>query len=158
MWQLFGCYSREAVMSQDFTTTFIVDQTPDEVFTAINNVRGWWGEDIQGGTDKLGDEFTYRYQDIHYSKQRITGLEPGAKVVWHVLDANLNFTRDPAEWTGTDITFDISRHSGQTEVTFTHRGLVPEVECFDQCSNAWSYLVNSSLRELITTGAEGGLR
>ncbi len=150
-------------MGQDFTTTFTVDQTPDEVFTAINNVRGWWagdGGDVEGGTDRVGDEFTYRYKDIHYSKQKITELVPGAKVVWRVLDANLSFTRDPAEWTGTNITFDISRNGRQTDVTFTHRGLVPEVECFDQCSNAWSYLVNSSLRELITSGApaDGGMR
>jgi hypothetical protein len=144
-------------MSQNFTTTFTVDQTPDEVFTAINNVRGWWGEDIEGGTDKLGDEFTYRYKDVHYSKQKITELVPGAKVVWHVVDANLNFTEDPAEWKGTDIAFDISRDGDQTEVRFTHQGLVPEFECFGKCSNAWSFLVNSSLRNLITTGEGGGL-
>ena len=40
-----------------FTAAFAVDRTPEEVFQAINNVHGWWSEDIEGGTDKAGGEF-----------------------------------------------------------------------------------------------------
>ena len=47
---------------KDFTTTISVDQSPEEAFRAINNVRGWWSENIEGSTDKLDAEFTYRYQ------------------------------------------------------------------------------------------------
>jgi len=75
----------------DFTATFLVDQTPEEAFDAINNVRGWWSGEIEGITDKPGAEFTYRFPDKHYSKQKITEFIPGKKVVWHVLDASLTF-------------------------------------------------------------------
>lgn len=141
--------------SQDFTTTFVVDQSPDEAFAAITNVRGWWSGDIEGRTDQLGAEFTYRYEDIHNSKQRITELVPGHKVVWHIVDAYLNFTEDPSEWIGTHITFEVTGKGDQTEVRFSHVGLVPESECFDQCSNAWGFYINNSLRNLITTGQGG---
>ena len=43
-----------------------VDQTPEEVFNAINNPRGWWSEEIEGSTDKLNDEFNYHYKDVHH--------------------------------------------------------------------------------------------
>jgi hypothetical protein len=142
--------------SQNYTTSFTVDQTPEEVFAAINNVRGWWSGEpgVEGSTDKLGDEFTYRYEDVHYSKQKVTELIPGKKVVWHVVDANLNFTQDKTEWKGTNIAFDIAKKGDKTEVRFTHLGLVPEIECFDECSSAWGGYVNGSLRSLITKGKE----
>jgi hypothetical protein len=50
--------------SQNFTATISVDQTPEEVFKAINNPRGWWSEEIEGTTNKLGAEFTYHYEDV----------------------------------------------------------------------------------------------
>jgi hypothetical protein len=75
--------------SQNFTTTFSVDQTRQEAFAAITNVRGWWTGDIEGSTDTLGDEFSYNYPGAHYSKQRITELVPDRKVVWRVIDSHL---------------------------------------------------------------------
>ncbi len=138
--------------SQNFTSTFTVEQTPAEVFDAINDVRGWWTGEIEGGTDKVGDVFTYRYPKAHYSKQEITELVPGQMVVWHVTDSHLEGTQDPSEWTGTDITFEIASKQDGTEVRFSHLGLVPEFECFNSCSNAWGFFVNGSLQRLITTG------
>jgi len=60
----------EKKLTTNFTTTFFVSQTPKEVFNAINNVRGWWQGDVGGSTDKLNDEFTYRMEDIHFSKKK----------------------------------------------------------------------------------------
>jgi len=138
--------------SQNYTTTFVVEQTPEDAFAAITNVRGWWSGEIDGRTDALGEEFTYRYQDVHYSKQRITEFVPGTKVVWHILDAFLNFTKDPDEWIGTEVTFEVARKGEHTEVSFSHLGLVPEFECFDKCSSAWGYYINTSLGKLIISG------
>ena len=140
---------------QDFTTVIWVDQTPEEVFAAINNVRGWWSEEIEGPTDKLQGEFDYHFQDIHRCKIRVIELIPGQKVVWLVLDNDFNFIEDKSEWKGTSMIFDIARKSIHTEVRFTHKGLVPDYECYDVCNKAWSYYVGTSLFNLITTGKGG---
>jgi hypothetical protein len=143
---------RKAMKDQNFSTSFTVDQTPEEAFAAINNVRGWWSEEIEGGTAKLGDEFTYHYKDVHSCKMKLSEVTPGKKVVWHVLDNRFNFTKDKTEWKGTNIIFEISKKGNKTEVRFTHQGLVPEYECFDLCSNAWGSYLNGSLKSLIVTG------
>ena len=137
---------------KDFTTTFSVDQSPEEVFDAINNVRGWWSEEIDGSTDKLGAEFKFHHKDLHRSTQKITEFVPGKKVVWHVSEARLNFVKNKTEWNGTDVVFEITRKDGKTELRFTHVGLVPAFECYGDCSGAWGFYINNSLRDLITTG------
>ena len=137
---------------QPFTTAFTVDKSPQEVFDAINDVRGWWSGEIDGRTDQLGATFTYRYKDAHRSTQTITELVPGERVVWHVTSAVLNFVKDKDEWNGTDIVFEISRKEGKTELRFTHVGLVPAFECYGGCSGAWGFYINESLLGLISTG------
>jgi activator of Hsp90 ATPase-like protein len=138
--------------SKDYTTSFTVDQSPEEVFDAINNVRGWWSEEIDGSADKLGAEFKFHYKDLHRSTQKITEFVPSRKVVWHVLDSHINFVKDKTEWKGTDIVFAITRKDDKTELRFTHVGLVPAIECYGDCSGAWGFYINDSLRSLITTG------
>ena len=141
-----------AKKNRDLTITFSVDETPDEAFEAITNVRGWWSGEIDGPTDELGGEFTYRYQDIHYSKQKVIELVPGKKVVWLVVDSYLEFVEDKREWNGTRVTFDIARKGDKTQVLFTHAGLIPTHECYSACSNAWGSYIRGSLRSLIATG------
>ena len=140
------------MITPDFTTTLVVDQTPEEVFNAVLNVRGWWSEDIEGNTEELNDEFNYHYKDVHICKMKLIEVIPNKKVVWLVLDNYFKFTEDKTEWNGNKIVFDITEMDGKTQLQFTQVGLVPQYECYDICQNAWSNYINNSLRSLITTG------
>lgn len=138
--------------TQYFTAVILVDQSPEEVFHAINQVRDWWSGEIEGITNEPGAEFTYTVPGVHFSKQKITGFIPGKKVEWAVTDATLSFVNNQNEWKGTSICFDIEEKNGRTEVQFTHAGLVPQHECYKDCSNAWNLLINGNLKNLIATG------
>jgi hypothetical protein len=138
--------------THDYSTTFLVDQTPAQAFDAITNVRGWWSEGIEGDTHRLDAEFVYQYKGFHRSTQKMVELLPGQKVVWLVTDSRLNFITNKAEWTGSKLCFEVTPRDGKTQVRFTHEGLVPDHECFDACTHAWTGYIQDSLRGLIVSG------
>jgi hypothetical protein len=153
--------------NNNFTTTIIVDQSPQQVFNAINNPRAWWSEEIEGNTNQLNDQFNYHFEDIHRCKIEITQLIPDQKVVWLVLDnyfkpgifeeashpsPGIELMNDKAEWVDTKIVFEIEEKENKTQLRFTHLGLTPQYECFEVCSNGWTHYIRQSLFKLITTG------
>jgi hypothetical protein len=144
--------TNQPATNASFRITLFFDQTPSEVFNAINKVKEWWGEGIQGSAENTCDEFTYRHKDLHYSVQKITEVIPEQKVVWLVTDSRLSFIEKQEEWVGTKIIFDITREADKTKLVFTHQGLVPQCACFEACCGGWNYYVNESLVKLITTG------
>jgi hypothetical protein len=137
----------------DLTATFTVDATPQQAYDAINDVRSWWSGNIVGPTDEVGAEWYYLVPDIHFSRQLVTELVPGERVVWEFTDGHLAFIADKKEWVGTVARFDIGEKDGQTRVTFAHEGLANGDECFDVCHDAWTHYITVSLRERVESGA-----
>jgi hypothetical protein len=138
--------------SLDLKIGITVNATRHEAFKAINSVTKWWTENLEGGSKKLNDEFTVRFGDVHLSTQKLVELIPDKKVVWLVTDSRLNFVKDKKEWINTKISFDIAEKGEKTQITFTHIGLVPAIECYDGCSGAWGYYIKESLFKLLTEG------
>jgi Activator of Hsp90 ATPase homolog 1-like protein len=140
------------MQNKNFNITFLVEQTPNEVFNAINNVRGWWSEELEGNSEKLNDEFSYRHGEFHYSKHKLIEVDHDKKVVWLTIDSKLTFVKEQDEWNGTKMIFEILKQGGKTKLMITHLGLVPEFECFDACSKGWTHYLQNSLLPLIITG------
>jgi uncharacterized protein YndB with AHSA1/START domain len=137
---------------QDFTLAFTVDRSPEEVYTAVTDVRGWWSKGLEGRSAAAGDQFTYRHGDRHLSTHRVTEAVPGHRVVWRTVDADLPHADPPDEWIGTEVRFDIRPARDGTELRFTHVGLTPSLACYRACTRGWAFYVGESLRGLIATG------
>ncbi len=138
--------------NEHFNATIVVDNTPEEVFAAVADVRGWWSEDVIGDTAELGDEFVFMDAGIRFCRFRLTEVEPARRVVWHVVDAYLGFIEEHDEWTGTDAIFEITPTGTGTSLRFIHRGLMTSSACYAACSKGWSFYIHESLPMLLETG------
>jgi hypothetical protein len=138
--------------NKNYTATCVVSQAPSVAFDAVKNFRGWWSEDIEGATDKLGETFCYGFKDVHLSKIKLVEVVPDVKLVYKVIDNYFGFAKDQSEWIDTRLIFNIEKEGEQTKITFTHEGLVPDHECYKICNDAWNGYITKSLYNFITTG------
>ncbi len=125
---------------RDFTASFSVDATREEVFDAITKPGHWLGDGIQGDAKEKGSEFRYETDD---EAVELTVEEAGdGRVVWHV---------EPGEkWNDTSLIFDIAEdESGETQVSFTHRGMHPHDSGYDETAKNWRERLAEGLQPLI---------
>ncbi|MCE3225454.1 MAG: ATPase [Bacteroidetes bacterium] len=137
----------------NFSYSFNTSKSPEEVYKLLLDIEQWWTglyeETIKGKSKKINDEYTFEAGGgAHYSKQKLVELIPGKKIVWLVTDSNLSFLNSPSEWNNTKLCFDISIENNKTVVVFTHEGLVPKIECYNECSGAWTNYLDNLKKKL----------
>jgi Activator of Hsp90 ATPase homolog 1-like protein len=137
---------------QNYQCSIAADFTPIEAFDGINQVNEWWAKNFEGCAEKLNDVFTVRFGET-FVTFKVTESIPGKKIVWEVRDCYLPWLNDKTEWNGTTVVFEISPLGDETQVTMTHIGLVPEVECFGACEAGWNKHIKGSLFKLLTEQA-----
>ena len=139
--------------SSSYSTSFLSPESPENIFKTLIDVTKWWSgiyaETIKGKSGKVGDEFTFKAGGgAHYTKQKLVELVPEKKIVWVVEDSNLSFLEKTNEWDGTKIGFELSNDGELTKVTFSHDGLVPEMQGYGGCSDAWAKYMDNLRQKL----------
>lgn len=125
---------------------------PELAYNAISKVREWWISDTEGEAVALGDSFTVNMGEKAFVTFKVTESQPGHRYVWHVDNCLLPWFANKTEWTGTDVIFDIIPTEDGSLIKMVHRGLTPEVECYNVCNEGWEGYFESSLYKLITEG------
>jgi len=134
----------------NYNCTFTVKNSQQEVSDNICKVNEWWGN-AEGNTTKLNDEFIYRV-GITWVKFKIVEMIPGKHIVWQATDCELPWLKDHKEWKGTKVVFDIRPVNEGAQLSMTHEGLTPQVECYENCKMGWNHFAGNSFKSLITTG------
>ena len=143
--------TKRKMKKQDYTYVFTTDITPVEALDAISRATEWRAQDFEGSSQKLNDVFTVHFGEVSVTF-RIVEVVPGKKIVWLVTDCNLTWLKDIKEWNGTRIEWEVSTVKNKTQISMTHVGLVPGIECYNDCENGWNFHIGTSLFKLITEG------
>ncbi len=138
--------------AKDYNCTFRVPKTAQEVYHAAGNVAGWWMANAEGSTKAADDVFDIRLSETSWVSFRVTEAIPGRRLVWLVTDCLLDWLKDIKEWKDTTITFEITANDGGAQVSMTHAGITPDVECYESCRKGWDQYVGTSLVKLIMEG------
>lgn len=119
-----------------------------EALATLEGLAGWWTEEVRGD-ERVGGriEFHFRSETGELkgtAVMEVQALDAPREVRWRCVDG-------PAEWVGTDITFELSEQDNQTIVLFGHRNWREAVEFMAHCSMKWATFL-LSLREHVETG------
>jgi hypothetical protein len=136
---------------KDYQTSIIVNVTANEAQGAINKVSEWWTKNFKGSADKENDKFTVRFGET-FVDFKIDEIVPAKKMAWSITDCYLHWLKDKKEWNDTKIEWDIVANGKSTKINMTHVGLIPEIECYNDCRKGWNFYVNESLLKLLTEG------
>jgi len=140
------------VSDDSFTESIKTSASPSDIISKIGDVSKWWAKDFQGASKNVGDSFVVKFSAGDTFTIKVSEIVPDQKVVWDVIDAYQGWVKEPREWVGTKIEWDITNENGISEIKFTHVGLVSRLECFGTCSKAWDYLMQKSFAALLNTG------
>lgn len=126
--------------------------TAGDVIKKISHVPEWWGIAFTGSAEKQDDQFVVKMGGDSFFNFTVTELIPGKRVVWLVTDCYMPWYKDKKEWTGTRLIFDLIEDNGITMLNFTHEGLTPGSECYNDCKPGWTHWIRTSLFSYLTTG------
>lgn len=134
---------------KDFSTTFTVPASRTAVFKAITTPKDWWDDHIEGTAAKAGGEFHFDTDD-QYAEFRVEEAEEGDRLVWHTESTGKE--KEDRDWDDTSLIFELSdseEEKGETQVTFTHRGMHPHEEGYKEAVEAWRERIQDRLEPLI---------
>jgi uncharacterized protein YndB with AHSA1/START domain len=119
-----------------------------DTYRALTQRQGlarWWTTDTKG-EPKVDSLLRFGFAEGKWVvEMRVAELDENKRVAWKCVAG-------PAEWIGTDLTFDLAEEDGRTVVRFGHRNWKEVVDFMGHCSAKWAYFL-LSLKAYLESGA-----
>ena len=139
-------------LEKDYHARISAQVTDNEAFDKISRVPQWWAKSFEGRSSQVNDVFTARFPSGDMYRIRIAEIDPERRAVWEVIESFQGWVKNTSEWVGTKIVGEIKKEKNGVSIDMTHKGLVPEIECFNRCKRGWDYLMQESLSKYLGEG------
>ena len=141
-------------MSTDYRQTIEVPVSAATAFEAVTLSMSEWWTPMSDLFAAEGDKATASWPDGTTWSFEVKSHRPAEHLELYCYQADhIHPSVTPemrAEWEGTSLVFDFKPGAGQrSKVIMTHRGLTPQLNCFDICSKGWDLFFAGSLKSYL---------
>ena len=141
----------------NFKQTIVVSSTKEKAFEAVTlGISNWWGNVNNSKVTKIDDEFSVFFEEETEWRFRATALNKFDEVRWKCIYADHSFSDLKGikeEWLNSEIVFKFNKLDSNTiEILFEHKGLTPELKCYEICDAGWTHFISTSLKQYLETG------
>lgn len=142
--------------NKNYHRSILVNVTPEKAIAMISQVNQWWKNDFSGNAGQLDGRFKVPFGEHNgeasFVDFVVSEFVPGKKITWTVTDCNLPWFKDKKEWNNTSLEFLVTTENEHTKIDFTHKGLVPGIECYEACEKGWDGHITNGLATFINEG------
>jgi hypothetical protein len=125
-----------------------------KVFNAIaSELDKWWGK-VDNPVANEGDEFTISFGRTKW-RFVITKFSQYNQITWKCIEAEHfveGLSNLKEEWLNTELVWTFKENGSEVEVSLMHKGLTPELNCYNICESGWSFFISTSLKNYLETG------
>ncbi len=141
----------------DFKKTIDIKTSKENAFKAITTeVNKWWGNVDNEMANEIGSEFSIFFEENTEWRFVISELKEFNYVAWKCIYANHSFSGLKGikeEWLNSEIQFVFKQlKDNRTQLSFVHKGLTPDLNCYEICDAGWAHFITNSLKQYLETG------
>lgn len=141
-----------ATTSTDYSATLDLPIAPSDLaslFSSAEGVSHWWGP--TEGDATAGGTLITRFGEYGANANHVREAGP-RHFVWEPVAApGTTPTAHTKEWLGTTIEIEIAPSPTGSTMRFRHRGLTPQLECWNDCQAGWAHFM-ASIEAYAATG------
>ena len=138
----------------NYNISIKVKSTEENAFKAVaSELDKWWGK-VDNPVSKKGDEFSISFGKTSW-RFLITEFSQHDKITWKCIEAShyVNGLTDiNEEWLHTELIWTFRKNGDYVEVSFVHKGLTPQLNCYNICEAGWNFFISTSLKNYLETG------
>jgi len=139
----------------NYKKTLIVKANQKSVFVAVSKeLNKWWGKVDNSNISQEKDIFSIYFEETEW-RFEITKFSMYDEIHWKCIKANHivpDLSGTETEWLNSEIIWKFKNEEDDTEISFEHKGLTPELNCYEVCNAGWDFFITNSLKDHLEKG------